>query len=137
MVAYAKALKVKQPEFLGEDPIAHPTYANAYIAPLDHIFSLGNLKNSDGSPIITDLFKLLHGSHYYRFPKNAPPIKGGDKIKTSPTIKDAEIKKNGMLLITIEALSVIVASKDELKVGKEVCISEIGMIITPGGFEIK
>jgi hypothetical protein len=37
LVAYAKCLKVKQPEFLGEDPVAHPTYANAYIAPLDHL----------------------------------------------------------------------------------------------------
>jgi hypothetical protein len=42
-----------------------------------------------------------------------------------------------MLLITIEAVSVIVTSKDESKVGKTVCISEIGMIVMPGGFEIK
>ena len=63
LVAYAKSIQVKQPAFLGEDPIAHPSYANAYITPLDHIYQLGDIKNSDGSPFITDLFKLLHGFH--------------------------------------------------------------------------
>ena len=119
LVEFAECLKFKQPEFLGDDPIAHPSYANAYAAPA--IASAFEAKNPDGSLIITDPLKILHGGQVYTFPKGAPPIKDGDKIKSVPSITNGEIKKNGMLVLTIEISSVITASKDESKVGKEVC----------------
>lgn len=135
LIAFAKSIGVKQPEFLGDDPIAHPSYANAYVFPA--LMGASGMKNPDGSAIITDSLKILHGGQAYTFPKGAPPIKDGDKLKTTPTVKNMEIKSNGMLLITLETRTVIDASKDESKVGKEVCVADIGAICMPGGFEVK
>ncbi|NVM29617.1 MAG: MaoC family dehydratase N-terminal domain-containing protein [Candidatus Helarchaeota archaeon] len=135
LVAFANSIKVKQPDYLEDEPIAHPSYANAYVAPA--IRSIFEAKNPDGSLIITNPLKILHGGQVYKFPKGTPPIKDGDELKSTPAIKSMEIKRNGMLLITIEASTVVTASKDESKVGKEVCITEIGIVVMPGGFEVK
>ena len=79
--------------------------------------------------------KSLHGGQGYSFPKGAPPVKDGDKIRTIPKIKNIEIKaSNKMMLITVEATSKIDKSKDESKVGKTVCVSEIGIVVMPGGY---
>ena len=135
LVAFANSIKVKQPDYLEDDPIAHPSYANAYVAPA--IRSIFKAKNPDGSLIITNPLRILHGGQVYSYPKGAPPLKDGDELKSTPAIKSMEIKRNGMLLITIEASTVVTASKDESKVGKEVCITEIGIVVMPGGFEVK
>ncbi|MHA1786185.1 MAG: FAS1-like dehydratase domain-containing protein [Candidatus Helarchaeota archaeon] len=134
LAAFAKSIGANQPEFVGDDPIAHPAYANAYVLPA--LMGVTGAKNPDGSKIITNMLKILHGGQVYEFPKDAPPIKDGDKLKTTPKIKDMEVKGNGMLLITCEAETVIDASKDESKVGKTVCVSEIGVVVMPGGFKV-
>ena len=133
--AFAKSIGAKQAEFLGDDPIAHPAYANAYVLPA--LMGVTGAKNADGSKMITNMLKILHGGQGYKFPQGAPAIKDGDKIETTPKIKDMEVKGNGMLLITCEAESKVVDSKDASKVGKTVCISEIGVVVMPGGFEVK
>lgn len=135
LVEFAKSIGAKQPEFTGDDPIAHPAYANAYVLPA--LMGVTGAKNPDGSKIITNPLKILHGGQGYTFPKDAPPLKDGDKVETVPTIKNMEVKSNGMLLIKIEAESKIEESKDPSKVGQVACISEIGVIIMPGGFEVK
>ncbi|MHA1143174.1 MAG: FAS1-like dehydratase domain-containing protein [Candidatus Helarchaeota archaeon] len=135
LAAFAESIQVKQPEYLGDDPIAHPAYANAYVLPA--LMGVTGAKNPDGSKIITNPLKILHGGQGYTFPKGAPPIKDGDKLKTTPTIKNMEVKKNGMLLITLETKTEIADSKDESKKGKVACISEVGVVVMPGGFEVK
>ncbi|NVM53449.1 MAG: MaoC family dehydratase N-terminal domain-containing protein [Candidatus Helarchaeota archaeon] len=136
LLEFAKSIGVKQAQFNDEnDPIAHPSYANSYVAPA--IRAIFEAKNPDGSLIITNPLKILHGGQVYSFPKGAPPIKDGDKLKSTPKIKNMEIKKNGMLVITIEISTVVNKSEDESKVGKNVCITETGIVVMPGGFEVK
>ena len=131
---FARSIGAKQAEFLGDDPIAHPAYANAYVLPA--LMGVTGAKNPDGSKIITNMLKILHGGQGYKYPKDAPPLKDGDKVETTPKIKDMEVKGNGMLLITCEAESKVVDSKDTSKVGKTVCVSEIGVVVMPGGFQV-
>jgi len=133
LIEFAKSIGAKQPEFLDEnDPIAHPAYANAYVFPA--LMKVNDAKYSDGSPLIKNPLKILHGGQGYRFPKDAPPIKDGDKILTVPKIKNIEIKSNGMMVIDIEAKSIIDKSNDKDKIGKVVCVSDIGVIVMPGGY---
>ncbi|MHA1269715.1 MAG: FAS1-like dehydratase domain-containing protein [Candidatus Helarchaeota archaeon] len=133
LIEFAKSIGAKQAKFLDEnDPVAHPAYANAYVFPA--LMKVNDAKRSDGSSLIKNPLKILHGGQGYTFPKDAPPIKDGDKIRTVPKIKNIEIKSNGMMLITVEATSKIDKSKDESKIGKTVCISEIGVVIMPGGY---
>ena len=133
--AFAESISSKNPEYLSEDPIAHPAYANAYVLPA--LMGVTGAQNPDGSKIVTNFNKILHGGQVYSFPKGSPPIKGGDKLKTTPMVKDAEVKQNGMLLITVEAKTKVAKSDDESKVGKTVCISEIGVVVMPGGFKLQ
>lgn len=134
LLAFAESIGAKQDKYLDpEDPIAHPAYANAYVFPA--LMKVNNAKDNEGKPLIKNLLKILHGGQGYKFPKDAPPIQDGDKINTSVKIKNIEAKSNGMLVIDAEATSKIKKSKkDESKVGKTVCISEIGVIIMPGGW---
>ncbi|MHA1311451.1 MAG: FAS1-like dehydratase domain-containing protein [Candidatus Helarchaeota archaeon] len=134
LIEFAKSIGAKQPEFLDEnDPIAHPAYANAYVFPA--LMKINDAKLPDGSALIKNPLKILHGGQGYSFPKGAPPVKDGDKIRTIPKIKNIEIKaSNKMMLITVEATSKIDKSKDESKVGKTVCVSEIGIVVMPGGY---
>ena len=132
LVEFAESIGVKQKEFLGDDPIAHPAYANAYVFPA--LWKVNDVKGPDGQPVIKNPLKILHGGQGYRFPKDAPPIKDEDKIKTVPKIKNIEVKSNGMLVIDLEAESSIEKSSDESKIGKTVCIADIGVIIMPGGY---
>jgi len=132
--AFAASVGAKQPEFLSDDPVAHPAYANAYVLPA--LMGVTGAKNPDGSKIITNMLKILHGGQGYTYPAGAPVIKDGDKLKTTPKIKDMEVKGNGMLLITCEAETVFAASNDESKIGKVACISEIGVVVMPGGFQV-
>ncbi|MHA1380038.1 MAG: FAS1-like dehydratase domain-containing protein [Candidatus Helarchaeota archaeon] len=135
LIAFAKSIGAKQPEYLSDDPIAHPAYANAYVFPA--LMGAAGAKNPDGSRMITNPLKILHGGQGYTFPKGAPALKDGDKVDTVPTIKNIEVKSNGMLLMTLEAVSKVVDSKDPSKIGKVACISEIGVVVMPGGFELK
>lgn len=135
LIEFAKSIGATQPEFYGDDPIAHPAYANAYVFPA--LGGAGSAKNSDGSPIVTNALAILHGGQVYEFPKDAPPLKDGDKIETVPSIKNIEVKSNGMLVMDLKAVSTVVASNDESKIGKVVCISEIGVICQRGGFTLK
>ncbi len=135
LAAFAESIGVKQPEFLGDDPIAHPAYANAYVLPA--LMGVTGAKNPDGSKMITNMLKILHGGQGYKFPAGAPAIKDGDKLETTPKIKDMEVKGNGMLLITCEAETKVSDSNDESKKGKVVCISEIGVVVMPGGFQVQ
>ena len=73
--AFAKSIGATQSEFLGDDPIAHPAYANAYVFPA--LMGAAGGKNPDGSPIITNPLKILHGGQAYTFPKGAPALKNG------------------------------------------------------------
>ncbi len=135
LVAFAESIGATQPEFFGDDPIAHPAYANAYVFPA--LGGAGSAKNADGSGIITNPLAILHGGQVYTFPKGAPPLKDGDKVETVPSIKSIEVKSNGMLVMALEAVSKVVASSDESKVGKTVCISEIGVVCQKGGFNLQ
>ena len=127
LLAFAQSIGAKQAQFNDpNDPIAHPSYANAYVLPA--LMSLTSAKVPDGNPIIKDPLKILHGGQSYSFPKGAPPIKDGDKLITKPSVKSVELKSNGMLLISCAAETV---KKDTNEV---VCKSEIGVIVMPGGF---
>lgn len=127
LLMFAKSIGAKQPEFNDpNDPIAHPAYANAYVLPA--LMAIAEAKDPDGNPIIKDALKILHGGQHYSYPKGAPSIKDGDKLITTPSVKSAEIKSNGMLLISLAAETV---KKDTNDV---VCNSEIGVIVMPGGF---
>ena len=127
LLEFAKSIGAKQAMFNDPaDPIAHPAYANAYVLPA--LMAIAEAKNQDGKPIIKDALKILHGGQYYSYPKGAPPIKDGDKLITTPSVKSAEVKSNGMLLISLAAETV---KKDTNDV---VCNSEIGVIVMPGGF---
>jgi len=132
LTAFAKSIGVTQEQYIGDDPIAHPSFANAYVFPA--LWKITDAKDPDGAPVIKNPLKILHGGQAYRFPKDAPPIKDEDKIKTVPKIKNIEVKANGMLVIDIEAESTIEKSSDESKIGKKVCESEIGVVVMPGGF---
>jgi hypothetical protein len=132
LLAFAKSIGVTQEQFLGSDPIAHPAFANAYVFPA--LWKINDVKDPDGQPIIKNPLKILHGGQAYRFPKDAPPIKDEDKIRTVPKIKNIEVKSNGMLVIDIEAESTIEKSSDESKIGKTVCFSDIGVVVMPGGY---
>ena len=133
LLLFAKSIGAKQPEFLDEnDPIAHPAYANAYVFPA--LMKINDAKLPDGSRLINNPLKILHGGQGYTFPIGAPPIKDKDKIKTIPKINNIEIKSNGMMLITIGATSKIEKSDDESKIDKVICEAEIGVVVMPGGF---
>jgi len=132
LINFAKSIGAKQSQYLSDDPIAHPAYANAYVFPA--LMKVNDAKGPDGQQIIKNPLKILHGGQGYKFPKGSPPIKDGDKIKTTPKIKNIEIKSNGMLLIDLEAVSIVEKSDDTSKEGKTVCISEIGVIVMPGGY---
>ncbi|MFX1294913.1 MAG: MaoC family dehydratase N-terminal domain-containing protein, partial [Promethearchaeota archaeon] len=127
LLAFAASIGAKQAKFVDpNDPVAHPAYANAYVFPA--LMSIVEAKQANGSVLIKNPLKILHGGQIYRFPKDAPSIKGGDKLITTPSIKDIELKSNGMLLITCAAETV---KKDTNEI---VCKSEIGIAIMPGGF---
>ena len=127
LLAFAKSIGAKQPQYNDpNDPIAHPAYANAYAMPA--LMSITSAKDPDGNPLIKDALKILHGGQVYRFPKGAPPIKDGDKLVTTPTVKTVEIKSNGMLVITVDAETV------KKETNEVVCNSDIGIVIMPGGF---
>ncbi|MBD3229187.1 MAG: hypothetical protein GF329_13475 [Candidatus Lokiarchaeota archaeon] len=134
LLAFAESIGATQDKYLDpDDPIAHPAYANAYVFPA--LMKVNSAKDKNGKPLIKNLLKILHGGQGYRFPTDAPPIQDGDKIKTNAKIKNIEAKSNGMLVIDVEATSKIKKSKkDESKVGKTVCISDIGVIVMPGGW---
>ncbi|NVM28062.1 MAG: MaoC family dehydratase N-terminal domain-containing protein [Candidatus Helarchaeota archaeon] len=127
LLEFAKSIGAKQPEYNDSDgPIAHPSYANAYVMPA--LMKVGEAKNPDGSMVIKNPLKILHGGQVYSFPKGAPPIKDGDKLITTPMIKNIELKSNGMLLITVSAETV------KKETNEAVCNSEIGVVVMPGGF---
>ena len=127
LLAFAESIGAKQPQFNDpNDPIAHPAYANAYVLPA--LMGVTEAKNADGSQLIKNPLKILHGGQVYSFPKGAPPIKDGDKLITTPKITNVEVKSNGMMLITCTAET---KQKDSDVV---VCNSEIGIVIMPGGF---
>ncbi|MHA1652166.1 MAG: FAS1-like dehydratase domain-containing protein [Candidatus Helarchaeota archaeon] len=127
LLEFAKSIGAKQPEYNDpNDPIAHPAYANAYVLPA--LMSINEAKLPDGSPLIKNPLKILHGGQVYSFPKGAPPIKDKDKLVTTPTIKNIELKSNGMLVITCTAETVKADTNDV------VCNSEIGIVVMPGGF---
>ncbi|HUX99076.1 MAG TPA: MaoC family dehydratase N-terminal domain-containing protein [Candidatus Deferrimicrobium sp.] len=127
LLEFAVSIGAKQSLYNDENnPIAHPAYANAYVLPA--LMSINEAKTADGSALIKNPLKILHGGQIYYFPKGAPPIKDGDKLVTTPAIKDIELKSNGMLLITCTAETI----KDESK--EVVCNSEIGVVVMPGGF---
>lgn len=132
LVDFAKSIGVKQEQFLNDDPIAHPAYANAYVFPA--LWKVNDVKGPDGQPIIKNPLKILHGGQGYKFPKGSPALKDGDKIKTTPKLKNIEVKSNGMLAIDIEAISIVEDSNDKSKVGKTVCISDIGVLVMSGGY---
>ena len=128
LLEFAKSIGAKQPQFNDpNDPVAHPAYANAYVLPA-LMGAVPEAKREDGSALIKNPVKVLHGGQKYTFPKNAPPIKDGDKLVTTPTIANIEVKSNGMLLITCSTETV---KKDG---GALVCNSEIGVVVMPGGF---
>ena len=135
LVAFAKSIGATQSEYLSDDPIAHPAYANAYVFPA--LMGAAGAKNPDGTPLITNPLAILHGGQGYSFPKGAPSLKDGDKVETVPSIKNIEVKSNGMLVMSLEAVSTIVDSNDKSKIGKVACISEIGVVIQRGGFNYK
>lgn len=127
LIEFAKSIKAKQTQYLDEnDPVAHPAYANAYVLP--SLMAITEAKNADGSQLIKNPLKILHGGQDYSYPKGAPPIKDGDKLVTTPSIKNIEVKSNGMMLITCNAETV----KDGTN--EVVCNSEIGVVVMPGGF---
>ncbi len=127
LLEFAQSIGAKQPQYNDpNDPIAHPAYANAYVLPA--LMSINEAKQADGSALIKNPLKILHGGQAYSYPKGAPSIKDGDKLITTPMIKNIELKSNGMLLITCTAETV----KDDIN--KVVCNSEIGVVVMPGGF---
>ncbi len=127
LLLFAESIGAKQPQFNDpNDPIAHPAYANAYVLPA--LMGVTEAKNADGSQLIKNPLKILHGGQVYSYPKGAPAIKDGDKLVTTPKIKNIEVKSNGMMLITCTAETKKKASDDI------VCNSEIGIVIMPGGF---
>lgn len=127
LLAFAKSIGVKEPQFNDpNDPIAHPSYANAYVFPA--LMSINSAKDPNGNPLIKDALRILHGGQYYNFPKGAPPIKDGDKLVTTPVVKTVDLKSNGMLVITCAAETV------KLDTNEVVCNSEINIVIMPGGF---
>ncbi len=132
LVEFAQSIGAKQAPFLSDDPVAHPAYANAFVLPA--LMKVTDAKASDGQPVIKNPLKILHGGQTYSYPKDAPPLKDGDKIVTTPKIKNIEVKSNGMLVLDLEATSVIEKSNDEKKIGKTVVISGIGVVVMPGGF---
>ena len=132
LAEFAESIGAKQPEFQGADPIAHPAYANAFVLPA--LMKVTDAKAADGQPVIKNPLKILHGGQTYTYPKGAPALKDGDKIITTPKIKNIEVKSNGMLLLDLEATSTIEKSNDESKIGKVVVISGIGVVVMPGGF---
>lgn len=127
LLEFAKSIGAKQSQYNDEnDPIAHPAYANAYVLPA--LMGVTEAKNADGSQLIKNPLKILHGGQIYSYPKSAPPIKDGDKLITTPKIKNIEVKSNGMMLITCTAET---KKSDSDAV---VCNSEIGIVVMPGGF---
>ena len=132
LAEFAQSIGAKQSQFLSEDPIAHPAYANAFVLPA--LMKVTDAKAADGQPVIKNPLKILHGGQVYTYPKDAPPIKDGDKIMTTPKIKNIEVKSNGMLVLDLEATSTIEKSNDESKIGKVVVVSGIGVVVMPGGF---
>jgi len=127
LLMFAESIGAKQAQFNDpNDPIAHPAYANAYVLPA--LMGVTEAKNADGSQLIKNPLKILHGGQVYSYPKGAPPIKDGDKLITTPKIKNIEVKSNGMMLITCTAET---KQKDSEAV---VCSSEIGIVVMPGGF---
>ena len=127
LLEFAKSIGAKQPIFNDpNDPIGHPAYANAFVLPA--LMAIAEAKDPDGNIIIKDALKILHGGQHYSYPKGAPPIKDGDKLITTPSVKSAEVKSNGMLLITM-------AAETKKKETNDVVVnSEIGVIVMPGGF---
>jgi hypothetical protein len=133
LVEFAESIGAKQPQFLDSaSPIAHPAYANAFVLPA--LMKVTDAKAADGQPVIKNPLKILHGGQVYTYPKDAPPLQDGDKIMTTPKIKNIEVKSNGMLVLDLEATSTIEKSNDESKIGKVVVISGIGVVVMPGGF---
>lgn len=127
LLEFAQSIGAKQDVFNDpNDPIAHPSYANAYVLPA--LMSINEAKQADGSALIKNPLKILHGGQIYKFPKGAPPIKDGDKLVTTPKIENIELKSNGMLLITCSAQTV------QGDTNAVVCNSEIGVVVMPGGF---
>ncbi|MHA1265664.1 MAG: FAS1-like dehydratase domain-containing protein [Candidatus Helarchaeota archaeon] len=127
LLEFAKSIKAKQAIYNDpNDPVAHPAYANAYVLPA--LMAVTEAKNADGSPLIKNPLKILHGGQVYSYPKGAPPIKDGDKLITTPSIKNIEVKSNGMMLITCTAETV------KKETNELVCNSEIGIVVMPGGF---
>ena len=134
LLAYAESIGATQAVYNDpENPHAHPAYANSFS--LDCLNSITGLKSPDGSPLIKNPMRMLHGGQGYKFPKNSPPLEDKDKLLTIPKIIKAEVKEsNQMLVIEVEAKTTISKSKDESKIGKHVCDSILTILAMPGAY---
>lgn len=98
LVEYAKAIGSTDPKYIGDDPIAHPSYVGTS-AVLALINSADvTVENDEGEQIklIKNPLKVVHGGQNYKF--YDVPVKDGDLIITEGAISNVFIKGDNLFL---------------------------------------
>ena len=126
LVKFAESINAKKEKYFGDNPVAHPAYVGTIV--VKALLSLGDaaVKDKDGNDVklILNPLKIVHGGQNYKF--SDVPVKDGEMIFTTGTLKEVYIK-SGMLFLVASC-----TTKNET--GDVVLETEINAICREGGF---
>jgi hypothetical protein len=126
LVEYAEAIGSTNPKYIGDDPIAHPSYVgtSAVLALINSADVTAENDEGEQVKLIKNPLKVVHGGQNYKF--SDVPVKDGDLITTEGIISNVVIKGDNLFLYAD------VASKNQN--GEVVLETTIYGICTKGGW---